>query len=289
MTPADYCLQRIGGRVSNLACSLMFLPRRARVGARALHAFAQEISDVPTQCSDATIAHNKLHWWREEIHNSFRGNARHPVSQALAPLLVTGKIAEKTLLAQIDAYAMDVAPVRYSNFSSLFEQAQRTGGNLQLLILDSLDVQSPPLRTLAHQLGALHTLTVLLQRTGADVRHDRLFIPGQDLERFSVSQSDVLACRESPAFQALMAFQADRIVNLYTQKLAAPPPTHTAVLPGLILAALDRALLTEIRADGYHVLSRQIVLTPLRRLWTTWRTRRHAHRRRHLLADSRLR
>ena len=129
---------------------------------------------------------------------------------------------------------------------------------------------------------------ILLQRAGADVRRDRLFLPGEDLERFRVSESEVLACRESQAFQTLMAFQADRILDLYTQALTTTPPSQLAMLPSLILAALDRALLTEIRADGYHVLSRQIVLTPLRRLWTAWRTRRHARRRRPVLAGARL-
>ena len=288
MTPAEYCLQRNGGRISNLACSLMFLPRRARVGVSALHAFAQEISDVPAHCSDSAVAHNKLHWWHEEIHNAFRGNARHPISLALSPLLATGKLNEQALQDLIVAHAMGIPPIRYASFELLLEYAQRTGGGIQLLTLDGLDLQSPSSRALARQLGTLHALTVLLQRTGADVRRDRLFLPGEDLQRFDVSEAEVFACRESQAFQALMAFQADRILDLYAQALAVPPPVQPALLPGLILTALDRALLTEIRADGYHVLSRQIVLTPLRRLWTAWRTRRHARRRRPVLAGARL-
>ena len=288
MTPAEYCLQRIGGRVSNLACSLMFLPRRTRIGVSALHAFAQEISDIPALCSEPAVAHNKLRWWHEEIHNTALGNARHPISQALAPLLAIGKLSEPALQDLIVAHATAIPPVRYPNFQALLEYAQRTGGGIQQLTLDSLDIQNPSTRTLARQLGAAHTLTVLLQRAGADVRRDRLFLPGEDLERFRVSESEVLACRESQAFQTLMAFQADRILDLYTQALATPPPSQPALLPSLILAALDRALLTEIRADGYHVLSRQIVLTPLRRLWTAWRTRRHTRRRRSALAGAQL-
>ena len=279
MTPAEYCLQRIGGRVSNLACSLMFLPRHARASVSALHAFAQEISDIPAHCSEPAVARNKLHWWHEEIHNTSLGNARHPITQALAPLLATGKINEPALQDLIVAHATAIPPVRYPNFQALFAYAQHIGGGIQLLTLDALEVQNPSARALARQLGTAHALTVLLQRAGADVRRDRLFLPGEDLQRFDVSESQVLACRESQAFQTLMAFQADRILDLYAQAVATPPPSQPALLPSLILAALDRALITEIRADGYHVLSRQIVLTPLRRLWTAWRTRRHVRRR----------
>lgn len=284
MTPADYCLQRIGGRVSNLACSLMFLPRQARANLIALHALVQEISDVPAKCRDPAVALNKLQWWQEELHNTFQGGGRHPVSQALQPLVESGKLDEHSLQTLIEAYASETAPLRFPSFQALQDHAYRTGGATQLLCLDSLDIQQPELRSVARQLGAAHQLAVLLQRCGADVRGDRLFIPDEDLQRFQVNESEVLACRESPAFQALMEFEADRILGLPVHNLGTPP-NHPALLPGLILTALDRALLTEIRADGYHVLSRQIVLTPLRRLWTAWRTRRRTRRRFAFSAD----
>jgi phytoene synthase len=44
------------------------------------------------------------------------------------------------------------------------------------------------------------------------------------------------------------------------------------------MAALQQALLAEIRGADYSVLSQRITLTPLRRLWIAWRTRRRAHR-----------
>lgn len=279
MTPAEYCLQRIGGRLSNLACSLMFLPRRARADLTALYALVQEISDVPAKSHEPAVALNKLSWWREEIRNTFQGSGRHPVSQALQPLVETGKLAEQDLQSLVEAYAREIAPLRFPNFQALQDHAYRTGGAAQLLCLDGLDARQAELRSLARQLGAAHRLTVLLQQTGADVRGNRLFIPEEDLQHFQVSESEILACRESPAFQELMQFQADRILGLPVHNLGTRP-NPPAILPGLILTALDRALLTEIRADGYHVLSRRIVLTPLRHLWTAWRTRRQTRRRR---------
>lgn len=279
MTPADYCLQRIGGRVSNLACSLMFLPRRARADLTALYAFIQEISDVPAKSQEPAVVLNKLQWWQEEIRNTFQGNGRHPVSQALQPLVQAGKLGEQDLHSLIEAYANEIAPVRFPSFQALQDHAYRTGGAAQLLCLDSLDMHQTELRSLGRQLGAAHRLAALLQQTGADVRGNRLFIPEEDLHQFQVSESEILAYREPPAFQRLMDFQAGRILGLPVHNLGTPPD-HPALLPGLILAALDRALLTEIRADGYHVLSRRIVLTPLRHLWTAWRTRRLTRRRR---------
>jgi phytoene synthase len=36
--------------------------------------------------------------------------------------------------------------------------------------------------------------------------------------------------------------------------------------------AIHRALLEEIRADGYQVLRQRVGLTPIRKLWIAWKT-----------------
>jgi 15-cis-phytoene synthase len=41
---------------------------------------------------------------------------------------------------------------------------------------------------------------------------------------------------------------------------------------GLVMAAIYRTLLSEIEADGCHVLTRRTRLTPIRKLWLAWKT-----------------
>ena len=70
-----------------------------------------------------------------------------------------------------------------------------------------------------------------------------------------------------------MAFQADRARSYYElaeSKLAAEDRTDQRA--GLIMAAIYRTLLDEIRRDGFNVLDRRIALTPLRKLWIAWKT-----------------
>ena len=42
--------------------------------------------------------------------------------------------------------------------------------------------------------------------------------------------------------------------------------------PGLIMAAIYRALLEEIERDGFRVLTQRTSLTPLRKFWIAWKT-----------------
>jgi phytoene synthase len=70
-----------------------------------------------------------------------------------------------------------------------------------------------------------------------------------------------------------MAFQTQRAQQTYDEALALLPATdRKAQRPGLMMAAIYRALLNEISADGYQVLDRRTSLTPLRKLWLAWRT-----------------
>ena len=65
---------------------------------------------------------------------------------------------------------------------------------------------------------------------------------------------------------------AERAHGLYDQALALLPATDRyAQKPGLMMASIYRALLTEIEQDGFAVLHQRISLTPLRKFWLAWK------------------
>ncbi|HYN12610.1 MAG TPA: squalene/phytoene synthase family protein, partial [Burkholderiales bacterium] len=79
--------------------------------------------------------------------------------------------------------------------------------------------------------------------------------------------------RESAEFHQLMAFQAERARSHYRQAAAAlPAGDRRAQRPGLIMAAIYRALLDEVERDGFRVLTQRTSLTPLRKFWIAWKT-----------------
>jgi len=70
-----------------------------------------------------------------------------------------------------------------------------------------------------------------------------------------------------------MAFQVQRARKFYEKAFAALPAVdRRSQRPGLIMAAIYRALLDEIERDGFPVLDRRFSLTPLRKAWIAWKT-----------------
>lgn len=273
MTPDQYCQERAAQSGSSFYYSFLFLPKEKRAAITALYAFCREVDDAVDECSDPQIARIKLAWWREELGNLYRGQPQHPVSRALLPAVRHHDLPREQFEEIIDGMEMDLEHHRYADFKALQLYCYRVAsvvGQLAATVFGASDR-----RTLkyAHDLGLAFQLTNIIRDVGEDARRNRIYLPLDELARFGVSEQDILAGRHTPAFRALMAFQASRARELYARALAQlPAADRRNQRPGLAMAAIYQALLTEIERDGFQVLDRRTALTPLRKLWLAWKT-----------------
>jgi phytoene synthase len=116
-------------------------------------------------------------------------------------------------------------------------------------------------------------LTNIIRDIGEDARRGRIYIPIDELKQFEVPVADILNGRYSDNFTALMRFQTARAEKYYAQAIAQLPAVdRRSQRPGLVMAAIYRTLLDEIRRDNFQVLHQRIALTPVRKLWIAWKT-----------------
>ncbi|HET6756867.1 MAG TPA: squalene/phytoene synthase family protein, partial [Burkholderiales bacterium] len=125
----------------------------------------------------------------------------------------------------------------------------------------------------ARNLGMAFQLTNIIRDVGEDVRRDRIYLPLDELARFGVSVADILGRQETPQFKQLVVFQMERAQDYYERAFASlPTADRNSQRAGLIMAAIYRALLREIKNDGCRVLTQRVSLTPLRKFWIAWKT-----------------
>jgi phytoene synthase len=273
MTPDQYCQSKAAGSGSSFYYSFLFLPPERRRAITALYAFCREVDDAVDECSDPQLAHAKLAWWRGEIANLFAGTPQHPVTRALAPALAAYAITAERLHEIVDGMEMDLAQTRYPDFAALERYCYLVASVVGLLAAGIFGYRDPGTLEYARRLGIAFQLTNIIRDVGEDARKGRIYLPQDELQSHGVAPADILAARESEAFRRLMRAQAERARSWYDRALAALPPVdRRAQRPGLIMAAIYRALLAEIEADGFRVLSRRTSLTPLRKLWIAWKT-----------------
>ncbi len=273
MTPDEYCQKKAAASGSSFYYSFLYLPRERRRAITALYAFCREVDDVVDETSDTQLAATKLAWWRQEIGLLFDGKPQHPVSRALQPAIAAYGVTAARLNEIIDGMQMDLTQTRYLDFAGLERYCYHVAGVVGILAAGIFGYRDARTLEYARRLGIAFQLTNIIRDVGEDARKNRIYLPIADLQQFGVGAADLLQARHSEAFVALMRFQAERARGYYREAMAAlPAGDRRAQRPGLIMAAIYRALLDEIDRDGFRVLSARTSLTPLRKFWIAWKT-----------------
>lgn len=272
MTPQDYVQEKAAASGSSFYYAFLFLPPHRRAAITAFYAFCREVDDVVDEVQDLTVAAHKLHWWQTEVNNSFAGNPQHPVTKALMPLAADFGITAQHLQDVIAGCQMDLNQTRYLDFAGLQRYCHLVAGVVGEVAARIFGQSQAQTTHYAHQLGLAFQLTNIIRDVGEDALRGRIYLPVNELQQFNVSAKDILERRDSPAFQALMAFQYARAQGLYTQALSAlPKEDWRSQKPGLMMASIYRTLLVEIQASGFPVLRQRVALTPLRKFWLAWK------------------
>jgi len=273
MSPDQYCQQKAAASGSSFYYSFLFLPPERRRAITALYAFCREVDDAVDDSLDRQLAAAKLAWWRTEVGRLFAGQPQHPVTRALQPALALFGITAERLHEIIAGMEMDLGQTRYLDFAALERYCYLVAGVVGLLAAGIFGYREPRTLEYARTLGIAFQLTNIIRDVGEDARKDRIYLPLEDLRRFGVSVNDIVQARASDGFREMMAFEAARAQSYYERAFALlPAADRRAQRPGLIMAAIYRALLAEIGRDGYRVLTHRTSLTPLRKLWIAWKT-----------------
>lgn len=250
----------------------LYLPPARRHALRVFEAVRRAITDIPGNCSDRGVAHLKLTWWQTELAQLADGRARHPLAQALLPLL-----GDEPRLLEIANRLLD-ATIRGLNQPALADHAaliawleQQQGGVFDYYIAERATLGASELRRLV-DIAALLELAYALRGLRQHRRATPLLLPRDALRAAGLGDDAVRGALDS---RPLVAMLAPWAAWLRAQLLA-----HCAALPRtlrrrqrllLTLAACAGEALALTEADGCRVLEQRVDLLPPRKLWLAWR------------------
>ncbi len=280
MTPDEYCQDKTAKSGSSFYYSFLFLPEAQRKAITALYAFCREVDDVVDECSDADLARSKLNWWRAEIFGAFDGKPNHPVCQALTTSITHFNLPKEHFIEIIDGMEMDLQQTRYNTFAELNLYCYRVASVVGLMAAEIFGFEDHTTLDYAHNLGLAFQLTNILRDVKEDAERGRIYLPLDELERFGVSEQDILESRCTDNMKKLLDFQAQRAQSCYDKAFSLlPEADRYAQRTGLIMASIYQTTLATIQQDSCQVLSRRISSSPLKKLWIAWRTARIEKRR----------
>ena len=258
----DYCRRLTRERAKNFYYAFVTLPAAKRRAIYATYAFCRLCDDATDDTDDPDVKLQLVEQQREALEKTCAGRPEGRVHLALHDTINTFGIPRSYLDEVINGVEMDITKTRYSTFEELSEYCYRVASAVGLICIEIFGYSNPCARQHAIDLGLAMQLTNILRDVEEDLERGRLYIPGEDLERFGCSEEDMLLRRTGDGFRDLMRFQVERARDYFQRGkrllplLSPRSRACPAVLHGLYTRLLDR-----MEAVDYNVFGRRISLS----------------------------
>ncbi len=259
--------------VTNFYYSFVFLPREKRQAIEAFYAFARRSDDAADNALLPEDGEKELLQCRRDLDRCY---AAAPGSQdftpelaALAEAVHRFNIPQEHFEELFRGIEMDLRPTRYRTFEDLSLYCYRVASTIGLISIEIFGYRNPRTRKYAAHLGMALQIVNILRDLKSDAERGRVYLPEEDLERFSVRPESFLEGKPDGRFRDLMEFEAERAKNYFAlARQALPPEDRRSMAVAEIMGAVYWKLLQRIERNGYNTFRERIRLPKLLKLWT---------------------
>jgi 15-cis-phytoene synthase len=257
-------------RARNFYYSFVLLSRERRDAMCAIYAFMRycdDLSDEPGASREA------LERWRCALVDALGGKFdSYPAWPAFHDTVERYRIPHDYFFQMIEGVMSDLEPRRFASFEELYRYCYHVASVVGLSIIHVFGFDSPAALPLAEKCGVAFQLTNILRDVGEDAARERIYLPGEDLERFGVSVEDLKAGHRTDAFLRLMNFEAARARAYYDESMPLVALIHKRSRPALrALIGIYSRLLALIQERNFDVFSRRISLPAAEKCWIVLR------------------
>ena len=243
----------------NFAYGIRLLPADKRRGLAVIYAFARRIDDIgdgtmPPEDKIAALEDARL-----AIGDLAAAGAEDPVLFALADVERNFPVPIQAFGELIDGCIADVRGTSYGTFEDLLHYCRCVAGSIGRLSLGVYGTSGDPEQAaeLADSLGVALQLTNILRDIREDYQNGRVYLPSEDLAKFSVDLEVT-----SPQFSQLVEFEVERARDWYATGMGLLPMLdwRSAACTGA-MAGIYRRLLERIAAQPAEVLRGRMSLS----------------------------
>jgi phytoene synthase len=229
----------------------------------ALYAFLRHTDDLADIAASPAWKTEAIDAWRLELDAALAGGeSRWPGLAALADTVARHRIPTHLLHEVIDGVSMDIQPRGYASFADLAEYCHRVASVVGICCLHIWGYRSDHGRAdkLAENCGIALQLTNIIRDVRDDACNGRVYLPVEELERFSVTPAELRgAGPPSERLRALLAFQCERAFRYYDGAIElAALITSTGRPVFLTIVGTYRGLLEQIVSRNYNVLDGRV-------------------------------
>ncbi len=263
-----YCTAVARRRARNFYYSFVLLSPERRRAICAMYAFMRYCDDLSDDESRSDRC-QAIAQWSRELDRALEGDfSGHPVWPAFHDAVTRYQIPHEYFRLMIEGVSSDLQPRRIRTFDELYDYCYRVASVVGLTIVHIFGFESEEALGLAEKCGIAFQITNILRDVREDAERGRLYLPEEDLNRFSVHPGALRTADKPQRFNELMRFEAARAQSYYEASLPLVElvaPESRSSLWALI--QIYRRLLSRIEDSGFDVLSRRIRVPLWEKLW----------------------
>ena len=237
----------------NFPVASRLLGRRVRASLRAIYGFARFVDDVGDESSGDRLA--LLDWIDGEVDRVCAGiEPGHPVTARLAAAARESTIPAEPLHRLVEANRRDQLVHSYETFEDLLGYCALSANPVGEVVLHTFRAATPDRVELSDAICSGLQITEHLQDVREDLARGRVYLPREDLERFSCEEADLGLIPSPERVRTLIAFEVARARGLLDR--GAPLARRLRGRPALAIAAFvtgGRAALGAIERAGYGI------------------------------------
>ncbi len=251
-----------GSSGSSFHYSFSLLPRPKREAIHAVYAFCRYSDDIVDEDGDLQRKIARLRRWRLELNRALRGTSSSSLLNQLSATARRFNIPVEHFYGLLRGMEMDLTTTRYRTFDELFEYCYLVASTVGLMCRKIFGYRNECTRDYAVNLGIALQLTNILRDIKDDARRGRIYLPLEDLARFGYSEDDLLSCRYTPAFRALMEFECARAREYFERARAALlNEDKRFFFAARVMGSIYAHILRRIEKSGYNVFDRRISIS----------------------------
>ena len=254
------------GHYENFPVASVLLPRALRRPVAAIYAFARSADDFADE-GDFPQAERlaNLDRYRSELQRIEAGQSPTlPLFSTLAAVIVEWSLPLRPFYDLLDAFSQDVVKARYANFGEVMHYCSRSANPVGRLMLHLYGAARPENLAQSDAICSALQLINFWQDVEIDFRKDRIYLPQDELARFSVSEAQIGRAEADDRWRELMAFQVSRAraLMLSGAPLAARLPGRIGLELRMIVQGGLRVT-DKLAACRYDIFRDRPVLKPL--------------------------
>lgn len=214
-----YCEKLARSHYENFSVASWFLPAKLQQHFFNVYAYCRISDDLGDEVGDASASLQLLDQWEEELNACYDGKPRHPVFVALAETVRKFEIPRQPFADLLKAFRQDQTVTRFPAFQDVLNYCQYSANPVGRLVLYVCGYRDAERQRLSDFTCTALQLANFWQDVSVDYAKGRIYLPLESMVRFKVSEEDIAAKRNIPAFREMLRFEVERARDWFRQGL----------------------------------------------------------------------